>query len=164
MRRWVLGRWLAVAAAAFAVGFVMNNPVNALQNSVDDAKWIAQLKKAPLSQIEEGLPNKAFALWFSEHTKDAEVNYQIEACDGSANVESLAKGTYSCVTVTAVRGAASESVMRFLVVSEGENIRAGKYSCKFVIGQDGPPPGSMVKRPTRVFRSLSEMIKALGWQ
>jgi len=153
-------RWLAVAIAASIMLFVMSDSVNALQNSSVDAKWIAELKGAPLSQIEDGLPNKAFATWFGDHTKDAEVNYQIEACDGSAKIESLKKGSFSCVTVSATRGMGSEVVMRFLVTGD----ESSKYACKFVIGSEGPAPGSPMKRMTRAFRSLSEMIKALGWQ
>jgi hypothetical protein len=158
-------RWLGLAMAAFTIVFVMSDSMNALQNSADDAKWISQLKSAPLSQMEQGLPNKAFATWFGEHTKDAEVKYFVEACDGSANVESLVKGTYSCVTVTAVRGASSESVMRFLVTGDhAAQGSQGQYTCKFVIGQEGPPPGSAMKRPTRVFRKLSEMTALLAAQ
>lgn len=153
-------RWLAVAIAAFIMVFVMSDSMNALQNSTDDAKWIGRLKGAPLSQMEDGLPNKAFATWFGEHTKDAEVNYQIEACDGSANIESLKKGSFSCVTVSATRGMGSEVVMRFLVTGD----ESSKYACKFVIGSEGPAPGSPMKRMTRAFHSLGEMIKALDWQ
>jgi hypothetical protein len=153
-------RWLAVGIVAFTMVVMMSDSMNALQNSADDAKWIAQLKGASLSQIEQGLPDKAFATWFGDHTKDAEVNYQIEACDVSANIESLKKGSFSCVTVSATRGIGSEVVMRFLVTGD----ESSKYACKFVIGQEGPAPGSPMKRMTRAFHSLSEMIKALGWQ
>ncbi len=160
MRRWLVGRWLAVTVAAFSMVVMMSDSTNALQNSSDDAKWIQPLKSTPLSEIEKGLPNKDFATWFGEHTKDAQVNYQLEACDGSANVESLKKGSFSCVTVSATRGIGSEVVMRFLVTGD----ESSKYACKFVIGQEGPAPGSPMKRMTRAFHSLSEMINALGWQ
>ncbi len=163
--RFPIRRWLGLAMTAFTIVFVMSESMNALQNSADDAKWISQLKSTPLSHMEQGLPNKPFDAWLGEHKKDAEVNYMIEACDGSANTESLEKGTFSCVTVTAVRGAGSELVMRFLVTSDhGAKSSHAQYICKFVIGQEGPPPGSLMKRPTRVFRKLSEMTALLAAQ
>ena len=159
MRNWFVSA-LAVGAGVFI--FMMGGPLHALQTNAqnDDAKWINRLESTPVSQMEDGLPNKPFGAWLSEHTRDADVNYMIEACDGSAHTESLENGTFSCVTVTSVRGANSESVMRFLVTGDHQ----GHYTCKFVIGQEGPPPGSAMKRPTRVFRKLSEMTARLAPQ
>jgi hypothetical protein len=159
MRNWLLSTLIACTAIV-----MMGASVNAFQDKTsqnDDAKWIDQLKSTPLSQMEDGLPNKPFGAWLGEQAKDAEVHYMIEACDGSAHTESLQKGTFSCVTVTALRGAGSELIMRFLISDNGSQ---KQYSCKFVIGQEGPPPGSPMKRMTRVFHKLSEMTPLLESQ
>ncbi len=152
---------LISALVACATMVMTGGSLNALQN--DDSKWIAQLKSTPLSEMESGLPNEPFGAWFDQHTKGAEVRYMIEACDSSANTESLKKGTYACVTTTAVRNLASETVMRFLVTADqGTESSQGQYACKFVIGTAGPPPGSPIKKMTRVFRTLPEMITFVG--
>jgi len=157
--------WFVHALTLGAAILTMSGFLNAVQNNAqnDDAKWIDRLKFTRLSQMEDGLPNQPFGAWLGEHSRNAEVNYMIEACDGSANTGSLEKGTFSCVTVTAIRGAGSELVMRFLVTSDqGAQSSHRQYICKFVIGQEGPPPGSAIKRPTRVFRKLSEMTALLA--
>src|SRR6266852_2450674 len=152
---------LISALVACATMVIMGGSLNALQNN--DAKWIDRLKSTPLSQMDSSLSSRLFSDWFDQHTKGAEVRYMIEACDSSANTESLKKGTYACVTTTAVRNLASETVMRFLVTADqGTESSQGQYACKFVIGTAGPPPGSPIKKMTRVFRTLPEMITFMG--
>lgn len=144
--------------AALAVLFMLGGSLKGLQNDspeVDDAKWIAQLKSTPLSEIEAGLPATPFGKWLDERGKRAEVLYFVEACDGSARTESLKKGSFSCVTTTETWGIGHQEVMRFLLT--GDQGSRGKPGCRFVIGSQGPPPGSPIKKPTRGFYKLSEM-------
>jgi hypothetical protein len=153
MRSW----WIGASALLISTLFI-GISAGAIQDNAtqpDGAKWIGQLKSTPMVTMEAGLPDQSFGSWLTAHTKGAEVKYQIEACDGSAPVEALPAGSFACVTVTAIRGMESEAVMRFLVATDQG--AQGQYSCKFVIGQEGPPPGSMAKHPTRVYRKLSEM-------
>jgi hypothetical protein len=153
---------LIKALASCAAALVLSESLSA---APADSKWIAQMKSTPMSEMEPGLSGRAFGDWFDEHTKNEEVHYRIAACDPLANTESLKKGTFSCVTVTAIRGAASEVVMRFLVAADPGNAASQKQSaCRFIFGTEGPPVGSSIKRMTRFFWKLSAMTTILGGQ
>ena len=154
---------LIVGLAACAASVVLSNGSNAIKTS--ESAWITRLQVTPVSAIESNLPEKLFGDWFSEHTHGAQLRYVIEACDPSANPESLKKGSFSCVTATATRGLGSQITMKFLVASEEDKRVSPKpFACRFMFGSEGPPPGSPIKIATRVFRKLSDMAAFLGWQ
>jgi hypothetical protein len=156
---------LIVVLAVYAASVSLNNGSNVAKTS--ESAWIARLQATHVSDIESGLPEKPFGDWFSEHTHGAHVRYAIEACDPSAQTESLKKGAFSCVTAIATRGMGSQITMKFLVVTDtDEDKRASPrpFACRFMIGSEGPPPGSPIKVMTKLFHKLSEMAAFLGWQ
>jgi hypothetical protein len=154
---------LIVVFAVCAASARLNGGLNVIKTS--ESAWIARLQASHVSAIESGLPEKPFGDWFSEHTHGAQVRYVIEACDPSAQTESLKKGSFSCVTATATRGLWSQITMKFLVLTDEDKQNSQKgFICKLVIGSEGPPPGSPIKVATRLFHTLSEMAAFLGWQ
>ena len=154
---------LVAALAVCTASVVLSNGPNAIRTS--ESAWIARLQATPVSAIEPGLPERPFDDWFSEHTHGAQVRYVFEACDLSAQTESLKKGSFSCVTATATRGLGSQITMKFLVMTdEDKRVSPRPFACRFMFGSEGPPPGSPIKIATRVFRKLSEMAAFLGWQ
>jgi hypothetical protein len=154
---------LFAALAVCAGSIALTNVLNAIKTS--ESTWIARLQATPVSAIEPGLPEKPFGDWFGEHTHGVQLRYVIEACGPSVNPESLKKGSFSCVTATATRGLGSQITVKFLVVLDQDKQTSSKQpACKFTVGSEGPPPGSPIKAPTRVFRTLSEMAEFLGWQ
>jgi hypothetical protein len=154
---------LIVMLAVCAASVVLSDGLNAVKTS--ESTWIARLQATPVSAIESGLPEMPFGDWFGEHTHGAQVRYVIEACDPSANPESLKKGSFSCVTATATRGMGSQITMKFLVVTdEDKRVSPKPFACKFMGGSEGPPPGSPIKAATRFFHKLSKMAAFLGWQ
>jgi hypothetical protein len=123
----------------------------------EDQELIAALKATPVSQIESGFPDQPFGTWFEQHSdKGSEIRYFPEACEGS-NGDSQGSGKDGplCVTVTRAYGI-GYLVIQFMV-SRSQTARE-QYTCKFLIGTEGPPPGSLSKRRVRVFHKLGEIF------
>lgn len=55
-------------------------------------------------------------------------------------------------------------VLNFAVTGPEKSGDAGPVQCRYLIGREGPPPDSSMKRPTRVIFKLSDLRTMLGWE
>src|SRR5215469_5612695 len=71
----------------------------------DQRRFIDQLKKTPVSEIESGLPNESFDTWFANQIQPSHAEYEVNDCgERNATLAERGKEFPTCVAVTAIAG------------------------------------------------------------
>lgn len=123
--------------------------------------WIDALKAIPVARIEPDMPERPLGEWLVANAKGTEVEYTPESCADSGGANPKPRKDSRCVRVTLLRGSV---VLKFAISGVEENGNPGPVECRYLIGWEGPPPGSAMKRPTRAIRKLHDLRTMLGWQ
>jgi hypothetical protein len=136
----------------------------AAAQSIADQRWIDQLKKTPVDQIEAGLSGTRFADWFAERIKPSEAGYEVKDCQDTP-AAAPNQDRFLCVfayTKPLVPGWNRGIQLNFVVGvfprSAKGPAEARPVPCRFVIGRDGPSNPQM-KRPTSLIFKLSDFEK-----
>jgi hypothetical protein len=115
--------------------------------------WIDGLKATPVARFEAGMPEKPLGEWLVANARGSEVQYTVEPCAG--------EGTGPmCIRATLGQGAV---VLKFVVAAADKSGGPQAVSYRFLVGWEGPPPGSSMKRPTRKISKLSDLRTMLHW-
>jgi hypothetical protein len=133
----------------------------AAAQSTADQRWIDQLKKTPVDQIEAGLSGAKFADWFAERIKPSEAGYEVKECQ-EPTVAASNQDRLLCVfayTKPLVPGWDRGIQLNFIVGVFRRSTGANPLPCRFLIGRDGPSNPQM-KRPTILIFKLSDFEKA----
>lgn len=149
-----------ICAACLLIGIAQC--VMAAQNKSDpEQRSIEALKTTPVAKIEAGMPDKPLGEWLAANSKGSEVQYTAQSCKASDDQkQQMGSGPFHCVTATLKDGWV---VLQFVVAAPGKSSdQAGQ--CRFLFGQEGPPAGSPMKRPTRKISKLSDLRTMLGWE
>jgi hypothetical protein len=132
----------------------------------DQRRFIDQLKKTPVNEIETGLPNESFDTWFAGLVRPSHSKYEVNDC-GERNGTPAERGKEfpTCVAVTAITGMRRVDlafVVGTYVVPEGEKdtARSKPTKARLFSGSIGPSDPRM-KAPTHVVRKLSDLEKLL---
>ncbi len=150
-----------VFALSLAV-LTMNAPATA--QSRDDQRWIDQLKKTPVSQIEAGLSPASFAGWFADLVKPSQTEYEVKECEDT-NSPAAEKNQERLLCVVAYtkppepnweRAIQLTFVVAVLAASNQRAADAKPAPCRFLGGFEGPSNPRM-KRMTRKISKLSEL-------
>jgi hypothetical protein len=136
----------------------------AAQSSADQ-RWIDQLKKTPVSQIEAGLPDASFANWFAELVKPAQTGYEVKECQEETSAAATNQDRLLCVFAYTKppepgwnRGLQLNFVIGILPRSSKGITDAKPMPCRFLGGWAGPS-NPQIKMPTRKISKLSELEK-----
>lgn len=148
-----------ICAACLLIG--ISQCVMAEQNKNDSGqRSIEALKATPVAKIEAGMPDKSLGEWLVANAK-GEVQYTAQSCEASDDQkQQMGSGPFHCVTATLKEGWV---VLQFVVAAR-EKSSAQSARCRFLFGQEGPPAGSPMKRPTRKISKLSDLRTMLGWE
>lgn len=131
------------------------------QQIKSEQHWIDALKATPVARIEADMPEKQLGEWLVANAKGTEVRYEAESCADFANANpKLSEGSH-CAMVTLLRGSV---VLKFAVAGFRNSPERGPLQCRYLIGWEGPPPGSPMKRMTRPIRKLSDLRTMLQWR
>jgi hypothetical protein len=161
-------RTKAVLFFTFFVAVLPMNARPAAAQSRDDQRWIDQLKKTPVGQIEAGLSEASFADWFADLVKPSQTEYEVKECqetyDPSAPTN---RPRLLCVFAYTKplepdwnRAIQLNFVVGVLTPSKKETTDAKPVPCRFLGGFEGPSNPKM-KRPTRRISKLSELGRHL---
>jgi hypothetical protein len=144
----------AALLAGIAPGFVS-------AKTIDDGgqRAIEGLRATPVAKIETDMPDKPLGEWLEANAKGSEVQYAIESCQSSTQ-QTLSKDA-RCIRVTSLRGSV---VLKFAVIAPHTSDRPGPLQCRYLIGWEGPPPGSHMARPTRALFKLNDLRTLLHWE
>jgi hypothetical protein len=136
----------------------------AAAQSTADQRWIDQLKKTPVDQIEAGLSGAKFADWFAERVRPSEAGYEVKDCP-EPTVAASNQDRLLCVfayTKPLVPGWDRGIQLNFIVGVFRRSARgstgAKPLPCRFLFGRDGPSNPQM-KRPTILISKLSDFEK-----
>ena len=150
-----------ICAACLLIGIAQC--VIAAQNKNDsDQHSIAVLKATPVAKVEAGMPDKALGEWLAGNSKGSEVQYTAQSCEASdAQKQEMGAGPFQCVTASLKDGWV---ILQFIVAAPEKSGDQQATKCRFLFGQEGPPAGSPMKRPTRKISKLSDLRAMLGWE
>jgi hypothetical protein len=131
-----------------------------------DQRWIDQLKKTPVDQIEAGLSDASFADWFADRVKPSKTGYEVKECQERNNpIASVNPQRLLCVFAYTkplvpgwYRGIQLNFVVGILLPSARGATDTKPVPCRFLIGSDGPS-NPQVKRPTYFIFKLSDFGK-----
>jgi len=132
----------------------------------DQRRFIDQLKKTPVNEIESGLPNESFDTWFANQIHPSHAEYEVNDCgERNATPEERGKQFPTCVAVTAIAGIRKVDlafvVGTDVVPENGKDTARSKPSkVRLFSGSIGPSDPRM-KAPTQVVRKLSDLEKLL---
>src|SRR5262249_24662668 len=138
----------------------------AVAQDQDQRRFIDQLKKTPVSEIESGLPHESFDTWFAEQVRPAHAEYEVNDCgERNGTPEERGREFPTCVSVTASAGMRKVDlafvVGTYVVPENGKDTaRAKPTKVRLFSGSVGPSDPRM-KAPTRVIRKLSDLEKLL---
>ena len=149
-----------------AVSLFMAAGMLTVAQGQNQRRFIDQLKKTPVSEIEAGLPNESFDTWFANQIRPSHAEYEVNDC-GERNGTPAERGKEfpTCVAVTAVAGIRKVDlafVVGTYVVPENEKdtARSKPTKVRLFSGSIGPSDPRM-KTPTQVVRKLSDLEKLL---
>jgi hypothetical protein len=132
----------------------------AAAQSTADQRWIDQLKKTPVDQIEAGLSSAKFADWFAERIKPSEAGYEIKECQDTTAVASN-QDRFLCVLAFTKpprpgwrRWIQLDFIVGVLPSSTTGATNAKPVPFRFWFGWDGPSNPQML-RPSYIIRKLS---------
>ena len=132
----------------------------------DQRRFIDQLKKTPVSEIEAGLPNESFDTWLADLVRPSHPEYEVNDC-GERNGTPSERGKQfpTCVAVTAIAGMRKVDlafvVGTYVVPENGKDTARSKPTkVRLFSGSIGPSDPRM-KAPTQVVRKLSDLEKLL---
>lgn len=140
----------------------------AAAQSRDDQRWIDQLKKTPVGQIEAGLSEASFADWFADLVKPSQTEYEVKECQ-ETNDPSAPTNRPRLLCVFAYtkplepdwnRAIQLNFVVGVLTPSKKETTDAKPVPCRFLGGFEGPSNPKM-KRSTRWISELNELERLL---
>jgi hypothetical protein len=132
----------------------------------EQRRFIDQLKKTPVNEIEAGLPHESFDSWFAKHVEPSHPEYDVNDCgERNGTPEERGKEFPTCVAVTAIAGIRKVDlafVVGTYVVPENEKdaARSKPTKVRLFSGSIGPSDPRM-KAPTQVVRKLSDLEKLL---
>ena len=128
--------------------------------TIDDGgqRAIDGLRATPVAKIETDMPDKPLGEWLEANAKGSEVQYAIESCESTQ--QKLSKDA-RCIRVTSLGGSV---VLKFAVIASEKRSAPGPLQCRYLIGWEGPPPGSPMKRPTRALYKLNDLRTLLHWE
>jgi hypothetical protein len=157
-------RTMACLFLILLLGILSGRAQPAAAHSAVDQRWIEQLKKTPVDQIEAGLSGASFANWFADRVKPSETGYEVKECQELTNpTASVKPQRLLCIfayTKPLVpgwnRGIQLDFVVGVLSTSPKGATEVKPVPCRFLIGWDGPSNPQM-KRPTYRISKLSEL-------
>lgn len=134
----------------------------AAAQSTADQRWIDQLKKTPVDQIEAGLSGAKFADWFAERIKPSETGYEVRECQERNNLNaSVNTQRYLCVLAFTKpprpgwrRWIQLDFIVAVLPSSTTGATNAEPVPFRFWFGWDGPSNPQML-RPSYIIRKLN---------
>jgi hypothetical protein len=143
------------------------NAGSAVAQSRDGKRWIDQLKKTPVAQIETGLSQASFAGWFADLVKPSQTDFEVKECeDASSPVAGKSQERFLCVIAYTKppepnwdRWIQLTFVVGVLAPSK-EAADAKPVPCRFLGGFEGPS-NPMMKRMSRKISKLSELERLL---
>lgn len=131
----------------------------------DNQRLIDLLKRTPVSDIEDSLPQESFDSWFRGLVKSAEIGYEVKECAGNDAAGIQAGQTVPCViayTKPQQPGWNRWIEISFLVVAPpptpSDRVTVKPLTPRLVRACEGPPNPKM-KRPTHCYPKLSELEK-----
>ena len=149
-----------------AVSLFMAAGMLTVAQGQNQRRFIDQLKKTPVSEIEAGLPNESFDTWFANQIRPSHAEYEVNDC-GERNGTPAERGKEfpTCVAVTAVAGMHKVDlafvVGTYVVPQNGKDTaRSTPTKVRLFSGSIGPSDPRM-KAPTQVVRKLSDLEKLL---
>ena len=132
----------------------------------DQRRFIDQLKKTPVNEIETGLPAESFDTWFANQIRPSHPEYEVNDC-GERNGTPGERGKEfpTCVAVTAITGMRKVDlafvVGTYVVPENGKDTARSKpTTVRLFSGSIGPSDPRM-KAPTQVVRKLSDLERLL---
>jgi hypothetical protein len=132
----------------------------------DQRRFIDQLKKTPVSDIEAGLHQESFDTWFANQVRPSHPEYEVNDCgERNGTPEERGKEFPTCVAVTAIAGMRKVDlafvVGTYVVPENGKDtVRSKPTKVRLFRGSIGPSDPRM-KAPTQVIRKLSDLEKLL---
>jgi len=149
-----------------AVSLFMAAGMLTVAEDQDQRRFIDQLKKTPVSEIEAGLPQENFDSWFSKQVQPSHAQYEVNDCgERNGTPEERGKQFPTCVAVTAMAGMRKVDlafvVGTYRVPENGKDTaRSTPTKVRLFSGSIGPSDPRM-KTPTQVVRKLSDLEKLL---
>jgi hypothetical protein len=132
----------------------------------DQRRFIDQLKKTPVNEIESGLPHESFDSWFSNQVRPAHAEYEVNDCgERNGTPDERGREFPTCVAVTAIAGMRKVDlgfvVGTYVVPENGKGpARSKPTKVRLFSGSIGPSDPRM-KAPTQVVRKLSDLERLL---
>jgi hypothetical protein len=145
--------------------FCLAVSVGSLAQDRNDSRWINEVKKTPVGQIETGLPQQSVATWFADLVRPNETDYEVKGCGEENDVDGNPRSLLCVSVYTKPPQAGWERwIQVYFVVAaiplENTRDRAEPkpVTVRLLYATEGPTnPKS--KRPERIFRKLSDLEK-----